>query len=118
MSLFEELSSIDVGDKIEKKSNLSYLSWSWAWSEFKRHCPDANYEIMMFDGRPYLYDENLGYLCMVTVTANGESHTMWLPVMDSGNNSMKGFPYTIPTKYGEMAVQAATMFDINKALMC
>lgn len=117
MSVFEELYAINVNEKVEKKSNLSYLSWAWAWAEFKKRCPDANYEILMFDGKPYLYDENLGYLCMVTVTANGESHTMWLPVMDSANNAMKAIPYTIPTKYGEKSIQAATMFDINKTLM-
>ncbi len=117
MSLFEELSSIDVGDKIEKKSNLSYLSWSWAWSEFKRHCPDATYRIEMFDNRPYLFDPDLGYLVMVTVTADNESHTMWLPVMDSGNNAMKNVPYAVATKYGEKSIAAATMFDINKTIM-
>jgi len=30
-SVFETLNSINVSDKIEKKGNLSYLSWAWAW---------------------------------------------------------------------------------------
>ena len=27
---FEELSKVDVSKHVEKKQNLSYLSWSWA----------------------------------------------------------------------------------------
>ena len=38
---FEELYAIDVSAKVEKKQNLSYLSWSWAWAEFKKKCPNA-----------------------------------------------------------------------------
>ena len=42
---FEVLNSIDVGDKIEKKNGLSYLSWSFAWGELKKRHPDAIYTI-------------------------------------------------------------------------
>ena len=34
---FEELNSINVSDKIEKKNGLSYLSWAFAWGELKRN---------------------------------------------------------------------------------
>lgn len=44
-SIFETLNSIDVGDKIEKKNGLSYLSWAWAWAEVKKLYPNANYKI-------------------------------------------------------------------------
>jgi hypothetical protein len=30
-SVFETLSAINVNDKVEKKNNLTYLSWAWAW---------------------------------------------------------------------------------------
>ena len=46
---------------------------------------DFNWKINEYDGKPYLYDENLGYMVSVTVTADGESKTMTLPVMDSNN---------------------------------
>jgi len=30
---FNVLNAVDVRDKTEKKNNLSYLSWAWAWGE-------------------------------------------------------------------------------------
>ena len=30
-SVFTTLNKIDVSDKAEKKGNLTYLSWAWAW---------------------------------------------------------------------------------------
>lgn len=116
---FEKLSSINVNDKVEKKSNLTYLSWAWAWSETKKAFPDAYYEVLSDPDtkKPYFYDENLGYMVMTEVTINGETLPMWLPVMDGANKSMLAKPYTYTTRYGEKSVDAASMFDINKTLM-
>ena len=122
MAVFEELNAINVNDKTEKKKSgsteLTYLSWTWAWAEVKKRYPDAHYEIMMHDGLPYVYDENTGYMVFTTVTIDGISHMMWLPVMDGANKAMKSMPYTYSTKYnGEKTVEAATMFDVNKTIM-
>ena len=122
MAVFEELNAINVNDKTEKKisgsTELTYLSWTWAWAEVKKRYPDAHYEIMMHDGLPYVYDENTGYMVFTTVTIDGISHMMWLPVMDGANRAMKSKPYTYSTKYnGEKTVEAATMFDVNKTIM-
>ena len=38
---FEKLSAINVNKFVEKKNNLTYLSWAFAWSETKKVCPDA-----------------------------------------------------------------------------
>ena len=43
MSVFDTLFKINVNDKIEKKGNLSYLSWSFCWAEVKKAYPDAVY---------------------------------------------------------------------------
>ena len=131
MGKFEELLAIDVSNKVEKradgKTELSYLSWCYAWSEFKKVYPDAEYEIKKFktyadDEKgmrlvPYMYDENTGYMVNTTVTADGKTYEMWLPVMNSVNKAMKSQPYTYSTKYGDKTVEAATMFDVNKAIM-
>ena len=116
---FEKLSAINVNDKVEKKSNLTYLSWAWAWSEAKRSFPDASYRVISDDStnKPYFYDEALGYMVMTEVTIEGETLEMWLPVMDGANKSMLAQSYTYQTRYGEKTVDAATMFDINKTLM-
>lgn len=116
---FEKLSAINVNDKVEKKSNLTYLSWAWAWSEAKKSFPDASYRVISDDStnKPYFYDEALGYMVMTEVTIEGETLEMWLPVMDGANKSMLAQSYTYQTRYGEKTVDAATMFDINKTLM-
>ena len=127
MKTFEEIASKNVNDHTEGRNGLTYLSWSWAWDQFKRLCPDANYEVIKFDGIPYVYDEKTGYMVYTKVTAtlagnDGPiTHEMWLPVMDSSNKAMKAEPYTYIVKsYGkevEKTAQAATMFDINKTIM-
>lgn len=111
-SVFDRLSAINVNDHVEKKSNLTYLSWAWAWAVTKRECPDATYKILETE-----FDENLGFMCHTTVTIEGETLEMWLPVMDGANKSMKKQSYTYSTKYGEKTVEPATTFDINKTLM-
>jgi hypothetical protein len=109
---FEKLSAINVNAKVDKKSNLTYLSWAWAWSETKKACPDATYKIKETE-----YDDALGFMCHTEVTIEGETLEMWLPVMDGANKSMKKYPYKYTTKYGEKSVEAATSFDVNKTLM-
>ena len=62
------------------------------------------------------------------MTTNGETKSMWLPVMDGANKAMKAQPYTYQVKkygddkrwhgeYEDKEVKAATMFDINTAIM-
>jgi len=111
-SVFERLSAINVNEHVEKKDNLTYLSWAWAWSQTKRECPDATYKILETE-----YDEALGFMCHTQVTIEDETLEMWLPVMDSKNKSMKKVPYSYSTRYGDKQVEAATTFDINKTLM-
>ncbi len=118
---FNELYSVNVNEYTEKKKDLTYLSWAWAWAEFMKRYPQAEYEIIKFNGLPYAYDPNTGYMVYTTVTVDGQTREMWLPVMDGANKAMKAEPYTYTAKrYGkevEMTVQAATMFDINKTIM-
>jgi hypothetical protein len=118
-SVFETLNAINVNAKVEKKSNLTYLSWAWAWAEVKKAYPDASYSVMSDPrtDKPYFYDENLGYMVMTLVTIEGRTLEMWLPVMDGANQAMKSQSYEYSTRYGVKTVDAATMFDINKTLM-
>jgi hypothetical protein len=111
-SVFERLSSINVNEHVEKKSNLTYLSWAWAWTATKTECPDATYKIGETE-----YDEALGFMCHTSVTIEGETLEMWLPVMDGANKSMKKTSYTYSSRYGDKTVEAATTFDINKTIM-
>ena len=117
MKHFEELSKINVNDKVEKKNGLTYLSWMYAWSEVKKVFPEANYNIIKFDGLPYVFDEKTGYMVFTDMTIEGLTHEMWLPVMDGANKAMKKEPYQYKSKYGEKTCDAADMFDINKTIM-
>lgn len=119
-STFDVLYTVNVNEHVEKKNGLSYLSWAYAWAEIKKCYPNANYEIKKFgeNNLPYIFDENTGYMVFTSVTIDGVTHDMWLPVMDSANKTMKSKPYTYDTKYKKgVVVEAATMFDINKAIM-
>lgn len=115
---FQELYSLNVNQYVEKKDDLSYLSWSFAWAEFKKIYPDATYEIKKDEnGRCYFGDEEIGYMVYTSVTAGGLTYEMWLPVMDNNNKSLKLRAYTYKTRSGDRTVEAVTMFDINKAVM-
>lgn len=118
MTTFEKLYGINVNDKTENKNGLTYLSWAWAWAEFKKNHPEATYNVKKFEnGLPYVYDEKTGYMVFTDVTVDGLTHEMWLPVMDGNNKAMKSAPYEVQTRYKTVTVNAATMFDINKTIM-
>lgn len=119
-SVFETLFEINVNDHIEKKKDLTYLSWPYAWAEVKKKYPNATYKIHLFGEKqlPYVFDESTGYMVFTSVTIENLTHTMWLPVMDSANKTMKSTSYTYNTKFKkDILVEAATMFDVNKAIM-
>ena len=130
---FNKLFAINCNDKTEKKNNgsteLTYLSWCYAWSEVKKLYPNARYEILKFGENklPYVFDEKTGYMVFTRVEIEDIEHEMWLPVMDSSNKAMKDKPYKYTVKkfnaktkqyeLVEKEVQPATMFDINKTIM-
>lgn len=99
---FSVLNSVDVSGKTEKKNNLTYLSWVWAWGEVKKRHPDATYKIYEnADGWNYHTD---GRTCWVKtgVTINGIEHIEYLPVMDYRNQSI--------------SIDKVTSTDVNKAI--
>lgn len=110
---FERLYQLDVSKNVEKKANLSYLSWVYALAEIKKVDENATIDIhefplltmgqnglMVVEGItvPYLKTEE-GVMVRVSVTINGKTESEWLPVMDNRNQAMK----------------TPSMTDINKA---
>lgn len=99
---FTELYGVNVNGHTEKKNNLTYLSWAWAWGEIKKRHPDATYTVYEnADGWNYHTD---GRTCWVKtgVTVNGIEHIEYLPVMDYKNKSI--------------STENVTSFDVNKAI--
>ena len=101
-SVFEVLNAINVNEHTEKKNNLTYLSWAWAWAEVKKHYPDAFYTI--YENKDGLNYHTDGRTCWVKtgVTIDGLEHIEYLPVMDYKNQSI--------------GADRVTSFDVNKAI--
>lgn len=85
--VWQTLYSINVSQHIEKKGNLSYLSWTWAYQALMEEFPQAQYEI---DDRTYP-DGSMEVHCTITIEDRGETlkRFMWLPVMDHKNKAIK-----------------------------
>ncbi|QHJ80550.1 MAG: hypothetical protein [Caudoviricetes sp.] len=119
---FKDLYEVDVSGHVAKKktgyTELTYLSWTYAWAEFVKRHPEAKYEIKKFENNlPYVSDPVTGYMVFTSVTIGEITHEMWLPVMDGQNRAMKSKPYSYKTKKGERFVEQASMTDVNKAIM-
>ena len=123
---FQTLSKINVNDMVDKKqtkqtggTTLTYLSWASAFQVAMENFPDLEYEVERNPetGMPYWYDPLTGYMVFTKVTIGCQTNEMWLPVMDGTNHAMKAEPYQVQTKYKKFTVPAATMCDINKAIM-
>lgn len=101
-SVFATLNAVNCNQHTEKKGNLTYLSWAWAWQMVKSHFPDATYTIYENpEGWNYFTD---GRTCWVKtgVTIQGIEHIEYLPVMDARNQSI---PY-----------ESIRSTDVNRAI--
>ncbi len=83
MKTYSEIAAINVNEKIEKKGNLSYLSWAWAVDQLLRLDQSATWEYK----DPVYFAETMMVFC--TVTAFGKSMTAQLPVMDHRNKAIQ-----------------------------
>jgi len=98
-----QLKAVDVVEKkmVEKKNNLSYISWAMAWSALCDIYPDATFEKHCNEqGFPYFKDEQGWCFTKVTVTVNGKSITEMLPVLN----------------YANKAIQNPNSFEVNTSL--
>ena len=101
-NVFATLNAVNCNEHTEKKGNLTYLSWAWAWQIVKTHFPDAFYTVYENPaGWNYFTD---GRTCWVKtgVTIQGLEHIEYLPVMDQRNQS-------IP-------LESVRSTDVNKAI--
>lgn len=103
----EKLLNTNVNEHTEKKGNLTYLSWAWAWAEALKADPAATFKVEMFEGKPFV-DINGTAMVFVTVTVFGKPMTCQLPVMDFKNKAIQ--------KPDAFAVNTAIMRCMTKAL--
>lgn len=83
----EALLKKDVNAHTEKKNNLTYLSWAWAWAEALKADPKATYKVEMFGDKCFM-DINGTAMVWVTVTIFDKPMTCQLPVMDYRNKAI------------------------------
>jgi hypothetical protein len=85
VSKWSKLSAVDVSSGVEiKHGGIKYLQWAHSWSKMCEQYPDATYERHDVEWYP---DETA--MVSVSVTADGQTHRMWLPVMDMRMKAMK-----------------------------
>jgi hypothetical protein len=105
--LINELLKKNVNEHTEKKNNLTYLSWAWAWAEALKADSNATYKVEMFGDKCFM-DINGTAMVFVTVTMFGKPMTCQLPVMDYRNKAIPN-----PDAF---AVNTAIMRCMTKAL--
>ena len=92
MSPFEILNGVDVSGHTEKKGNLTYLSWAWAWGELKKRYPMSYYTVYeAANGCLYHTDGKTCWVKTGVTLVDGETsleHIEYLPVMDARNRSI------------------------------
>lgn len=96
---FATLAAINVNDHIEKKGQFSYLSWPYAVAQLRLFDETATWEVMRFDGLPFLTTDN-GTFVEVAVTVKSITLSQIHPVLDNKNK-----PIITPT-----------VFDINTSI--
>ena len=98
--LFEKLNAINVSEYVEKKGNLSYLSWAWAWTTINKNAENVKQKVYEdSNGNNYHNDNKTAW---VKVGIEAIEHIEYLPIMDFKNKS-------IP-------LSALTSMDVNKAI--
>ena len=90
---YAELAAINVNEHVEKKNNLSYLSWAWAWAEALKADPSATFEVQtflrdQFTELPYM-DVNGTGMVWVTAKLFDKPMTCMLPIMNHRNQPIQ-----------------------------
>lgn len=101
-SVFKTLSSINLSSKVEKRGNLSYISWSTAWGAVKEHYPDVQRTVFETESGVNYFTDGMTAFVKVGVTINNIEHLEYLPIMDIRNASIR--------------LDKITSFDVNKAI--
>mgnify|MGYP003137090669 CR=1 FL=1 len=106
--IWANLSKVDIREHIEKKGQLSYLSWAWAWGTLMEHYPNAKY----IDSEKFFPDGS----CQVRIDMDidGCDRHMWLAVMDFNNKAVPNPPATAISN-GKMRclVKVMAMFGLG-----
>ena len=103
-----ELLKINVNEHTERKGNLTYLSWAWAWAEVLKIDPAASWVTHEWGDRPAMFLPDGTAMVKVSVTIKGDTKSCVLPVMNHKNQAIAN-----PNAF---AVNTAIMRCLAKAI--
>lgn len=78
------LSRKDVSAGVERKGNLDYLSWAYAWNALCEEHPESDF----YFEEPTTFPDG-SVMVKVSVTVNERTRTMQLPVMNHRNQAIQ-----------------------------
>ena len=86
---FEKLNKVDVSKFTEKKGQFNYLSWAHAVRELLKACPEATWEVHLFENadgtkQPYMKNGTGSYV-QVSVNVDNVVRSQIHPVLDHRN---------------------------------
>lgn len=101
-TIFKNLSSINVNDKIEKKGSLDYLPWADAWTIVSNIYSDISYTVIKnVDGFNYHHDSRTAWV-ETEVTINDKTLPEQLAITDNRNYAIQ--------------LEKITSVDVNKTI--
>ena len=105
--IFDDLIAVNVNDHTEKKGNLTYLSWAWAYQTMMTKYPTFTYCFNEAESYP---DGTMMVNCTtsITIAEHIVIRTMWLPVMDYRNKAV--------SNPDSMAINTAKMRCLTKCI--
>lgn len=112
-SIWKTLSKVDVSAKIEQKNGLNFLSWAWAWGTLMEYYPQAEYSFQ----EPAEASSDGSVMVYCTVTIDGLSRQMWLPVMDYKNRAIPNpNAFQVNTARMRCLVKCLAMFGLGHGI--
>ncbi len=103
-SAFDKLSAVNVSDKVERKGQLTYLSWAHAWAFSKKLYPTLTRKVYESEsGMNYFTDGKTAWV-KVGITIDDLEYIDYLPIMNTS-----GRPKSIQ-------LENITSFEVNSSI--
>ena len=81
-SVFEQLFEINVDEHVERKNELQYLLWAYAWAEVKKLFSKSTYKVYESGNSCIYHMDGRAYWVKTSVMLEGLEHIEYLPIMD------------------------------------
>jgi len=111
-SVYDKLSAVKVSEKVEKKGQLSYLSWAHAWAYAKKLYPTLTRTVYETeDGMNYFTDGNTAWV-KVGVTIDSVEYIDYLPIMNTSGRP-RSTSFDVNTSIQRSTVKALALHGLG-----